>query len=161
LKLIVKDDAMQDSAGGLRTALVTYDSSASNYPMIVEFSNAKKQCYIETILAITYDSTVNFTKVSEDFSSANTYFSCYPNPSKAETAMILDFFAIQDGIVDISIYDLLGNKIQNIFNGFMEYGINKINWNSKISNGSSLQSGAYIIVLKGEKYRSATKLIKY
>jgi hypothetical protein len=160
-KLLIKDDCNQDSAGGTRKALLSFDTSSSGYPMLAEHSNSTKQCYIESVVSISYDPTVIFTGIGEEISGAVTNFSIYPNPASDEESLTLEFFAPASGNVEIALYDLIGNKIQEINTGYYEKGQYKVFWNNLDNYSSKLQSGVYVVVLKGDKFKAATKLIKY
>ena len=66
----------------------------------------------------------------------------YPNPFKDQTTF--KFRTTQDGLVDISIYDLTGRKVATVMNQNKPTGIYEVNF-----NGINLSTGVYIATLSG------------
>ncbi len=66
----------------------------------------------------------------------------YPNPFKDQTTF--KFRTTQDGLVDISIYDLNGRKVANVMNQQKQTGTYEVNFNSV-----GLSTGVYIATLSG------------
>jgi len=65
----------------------------------------------------------------------------YPNPFNAETR--IKFYLPQSQNVSLAIYDLLGQKIQTLIDGYGEAGINTVTFDA-----SSLSSGVYFYRLR-------------
>ena len=65
----------------------------------------------------------------------------YPNPFNATTT--IDLAIARDGQVNLSIYNLLGQKIATLIDGFESAGDKRVNWDA-----SSLPSGVYFTRLK-------------
>ncbi len=66
----------------------------------------------------------------------------YPNPFRDQTTF--KFRTTQDGLVDISIYDLTGRKVATVMNQHKPTGIYEVNF-----NGVNLSTGVYIATLSG------------
>jgi hypothetical protein len=66
----------------------------------------------------------------------------YPNPFNPAT--IIDFIIPHRSNVKIEIYDLLGRKINTLFDGMLEAGEHKMEWNSLNDFGEHLSSGIYL-----------------
>ena len=47
--------------------------------------------------------------------------------------------------IDIDIFDIYGNKIQDIYSGFLNYGLHNFSWNA-----SNFSAGVYIIQCKSK-----------
>ena len=63
----------------------------------------------------------------------------YPNPFNPITTIEFDLSELNQGLVDISVYDLQGRKVANIFNGYLDAGYgHKFNWDA-----ANLASGRY------------------
>ncbi|MCK5075612.1 MAG: T9SS type A sorting domain-containing protein [Calditrichia bacterium] len=76
----------------------------------------------------------------------------YPNPFNSETTF---FFELPNRtFIEFTIYDIFGQKVVNLFSGFMNSGIHKINWNA-----NNLASGLYIYRLKSERINRSGKCI--
>lgn len=77
--------------------------------------------------------------------------SFYPNPFNPSG--IIQFQLSQSGNVEISVYDILGRKVLDVFNGPMSSSIQ-----SMAINGSKLTSGVYIVAVKQGNIRQAVKI---
>ena len=62
----------------------------------------------------------------------------YPNPFNP--IINFDLNVSKAEYFDIDIYDIQGNKIENIWSGFLNYGVHSFNW-----NGTNQSTGIYII----------------
>lgn len=71
-----------------------------------------------------------------------TNLNVYPNP--VETFANVQFTTLVNDYATVEIYDLMGRKIETIFNGITEVGV----MNQVTFDGSKLQSGTYLIILK-------------
>jgi len=69
----------------------------------------------------------------------------YPNPFRKETTIYLKINRGQK--VNITAYNLLGQKISNIYNGFIGAGLRFVPWDT-----DHLPSGNYVIKIKCEEY---------
>ncbi|MCP4633165.1 MAG: T9SS type A sorting domain-containing protein, partial [candidate division Zixibacteria bacterium] len=64
----------------------------------------------------------------------------YPNPFNAATN--ISFNLMQSGVVNLSVYNLMGQNIETIINNSMEKGQHNINWDA-----STYSSGIYFYKL--------------
>lgn len=64
----------------------------------------------------------------------------FPNPVRTGTNFNLSFNLTRDGVLDIDIYDILGNKIKNLYQKFLPIG----NYSIEIST-NDLSAGFYLI----------------
>ena len=62
----------------------------------------------------------------------------YPNPFNPEIKFDIDI--INREYINIDIYDIKGNQIDKIFNGFLNQGIHSFDWNA-----SNYATGTYIL----------------
>ena len=70
----------------------------------------------------------------------------YPNPFNATTN--IQFYMASEGEAELSIYDLLGRKVNTLASGTQTAGMHTFNWNGHDSNGRQVSSGMYLYVLK-------------
>ncbi len=75
----------------------------------------------------------------------------YPNPFNPSTT--ITFELAKAGNVQLSLYDLSGREVMNMFNGHLEGG-----YNSYKLNAQNLASGVYYYVLKTENLTQTKKL---
>ena len=69
----------------------------------------------------------------------------YPNPFNPETVISFDLYV--DGNVDLSIYNMVGQKVSTLVNEFKENGSYHVNWNGTDNAGVGLASGIYLVKL--------------
>ncbi len=79
-------------------------------------------------------------------------FQNYPNPFNAATT--LEFYLPADIKIELSIYNLLGQKLAILYNGFMPSGEHRISWDS-----SPYPSGIYFARLRTGDKIHARKMI--
>lgn len=78
--------------------------------------------------------------------------SVYPNPFNPSTT--IQFSLPVSEMVTISVYNIIGQKVDEIVNEKFEPGIHKINWNA-----FSLPSGVYLIRMNSGSFNSVQKAV--
>ncbi len=66
----------------------------------------------------------------------------YPNPFNPSTTIV--FTIPNKGKVKIEVFDMLGNKINTLLDGYANAGKNEIMWNGTNTNGYKTSSGVYL-----------------
>jgi len=80
----------------------------------------------------------------------------YPNPFNPETA--IRFQLPEAGDIELTIYNLRGQKIRTLLNAKKETGLHSVSWNSKDDAGNVVASGVYIYLMKAGEFVDAKKL---
>jgi hypothetical protein len=122
-------------------------------PIIVMIENHRTQLLWNNFMAnseidsmmskvgFVFDSTVSVKEDAEipgDFELKGNY----PNPFNPSTKIV---FRLQSNeVVNITIYDILGNKVKDLFNEVLQKGEYEISWDGNDNNMNSLPSGVYI-----------------
>jgi hypothetical protein len=70
----------------------------------------------------------------------------YPNPFNPSTT--IGFSIPRDGVVSLTIYNILGQKVRTLFNGFSTAGEHSIVWNARNDEGVAVGSGVYFYRLE-------------
>ncbi|MFH0735837.1 MAG: S8 family serine peptidase [bacterium] len=81
----------------------------------------------------------------------------YPNPFTDFTN--IDFYLADNLNVNISIFNILGQKIIDLFNGDGKKGKNSIIWYGKNNHNKMCSSGIYILVLKNGNKIESKKIV--
>ena len=81
----------------------------------------------------------------------------YPNPFNPVTN--IPFTIAVPSYVQISIYNLLGEKVSVLESRWFDMGQFNIQWNGKDEYGNQLSTGVYIYSLESAEFRQAKKLI--
>ena len=89
------------------------------------------------ILSFESNVLVNENLINESF----TLGSPYPNPFNPSVNFDVNMLYTQD--VNINIYDIYGNKLENIYNGILNHGFHNFTWNA-----NNYSAGIYIIKIK-------------
>ena len=79
-------------------------------------------------------------------------YPAYPNPFNP--LISLPYEILFDEYVEVDIYNLKGEKISNLFNGFQLAGNHVLHWNA-----DNFSSGIYIARFKLDSYRYSQKLV--
>ncbi|MEG8947602.1 S8 family serine peptidase [Rosettibacter firmus] len=84
----------------------------------------------------------------------------YPNPFNGSTR--IEFYSVDNSYAELSVYDLLGQKIKTIFSGNSQIGRNVLYWKGDNDSGMNVSSGHYFYVLKinGKYFSKKMTLIK-
>lgn len=81
----------------------------------------------------------------------------YPNPFNPSTKIKID--VPENSNVELSVYNILGQKVKTLLNTNLSAGSYEIEWNGSSETNSKLSSGVYFIKMLTEKYQSTIKLL--
>jgi hypothetical protein len=105
--------------------------------------------------------SASYVNVENDIKPATPYeFKLtrnYPNPFNNRTC--IEYTMGADENVLISIYNIEGKLVADLFNGYQERGIHKIYWDGRNNSGNESGSGIYIINMKSDSFINSQKII--
>ena len=81
----------------------------------------------------------------------------YPNPFNPST--IITFEIQNDEFVELSIFNIKGQKVKTILQGHKNQGIHKAHWNGFSDSGIPMPAGLYFYEIKTENFRDTKKMI--
>ncbi len=81
----------------------------------------------------------------------------YPNPFNPSTTIA--FSLSQMSNVNLSVYNIKGQKVKTLVSGVTEPGEHRVEWDGADSTGKSTSSGVYFYRLKTDGYDSVKKMI--
>ena len=81
----------------------------------------------------------------------------YPNPFNPSTT--IEYSLPENGEVEVSIYNIKGQKVKQLVKECQEPGTHTILWNGTDNNNSSVGSGVYFYKIKTEKSSLINKMI--
>ena len=90
----------------------------------------------------------------------NSYYNLndnYPNPFNPNTSITYRLYT--DGLVRITIYDMLGNVIKEIVNEVQNSGYKRVEWNATDNLGQPVSAGVYLYSLEVGNFRQTKKMI--
>ena len=82
----------------------------------------------------------------------------YPNPFNPETT--INYYLPSSNFIKLNIYNIEGQKVKTLYNGYSDFGYHQINWDGKNDNNSSLPSGVYILTLQYDNNILNSKMVK-
>ena len=81
----------------------------------------------------------------------------YPNPFNPLTS--LSYHLPEDSYVRITIYDLLGNVINNLVKSNQSSGYKSVQWNATNNKGQPVSAGVYFYTIDAGDFRQTKKMI--
>ena len=81
----------------------------------------------------------------------------YPNPFNPETT--ISFGLPVDSELNISVYNLLGQKISILTSGYFTAGFHTVTWNGISDKGMAASAGVYLYTIETDSYHDIRKMI--
>ena len=81
----------------------------------------------------------------------------YPNPFNPITNLSYDL--LEDSYVNVTIYDMLGNVINNLVNTKQSSGYKSVQWNATNNQDQPVSAGVYFYTIQVGDYRQTKKMI--
>jgi len=100
----------------------------------------------------------------EDYVSVDEYsipkiddivFNAYPNPFNPNT--IIEYSIPQNSEINLSIYNMKGQRIRTLVHGFTESGNHSVTWDGTDDNGKHVESGIYLYKLETDGMTQVVK----
>ncbi|NOY87949.1 MAG: S8 family serine peptidase [FCB group bacterium] len=109
---------------------------------------AKQKYDIATDVNNTYDNSLP---------DQYTLFQNYPNPFNPTTT--ISFSLPQASDVELSVYNLLGQRVKTIYSGKLPSGIHHFDWDATNENGSQVATGVYFYRLSTNSFVQTKKMM--
>ena len=84
-------------------------------------------------------------------------YNAYPNPFNPVTTLSYDL--PEDGIVNITIYDIVGRQIKALLNSPQTAGHRSIQWNATNNAGQQVPAGVYLYSIETANFRQTKKMV--
>ena len=79
----------------------------------------------------------------------------YPNPFNPVTNIRYDI--PEDGQVSITIYDIMGNRVEELINMLESAGSKLIQWNAQDEQGRAVSAGIYFYTIQANSFTHTKK----
>ena len=86
-----------------------------------------------------------------------TLYQNYPNPFNPVTS--LRYNLPEDGLVNITIYDMMGRKVKTLVNSSQTAGFKLVQWNATNNRNESVSTGLYLYTIQAGKFRQTRKMV--
>ena len=81
----------------------------------------------------------------------------YPNPFNPITTLSYDLPV--DGLVNITIYDMMGRQVKTLINDQQTAGYRSVQWDGTNDNGSPVSAGLYLYTIQAGEFRQTKKMV--
>jgi len=81
----------------------------------------------------------------------------YPNPFNPSTTICFNLGRKTN--LDISVYNILGEKISTIVSGEFTAGSHSVTWSAQDNNGQNLATGVYLYRMTAGEFSAVNKMI--
>ena len=81
----------------------------------------------------------------------------YPNPFNPVTTLRYDL--LEDALVNITIYDMMGRQISKLVNSQQNAGYKSIQWNATNNAGQQVPAGLYLYTIEAGEFRQIRKMV--
>ena len=102
-----------------------------------------------------FDNSSVAIKRIDNFSLNNIYN--YPNPFNPVTTLRYDL--PKDELVTITVYDMLGNVVNNLVNANQSSGYKSVLWNAINNEGQQVSAGLYLYTIEAGEFRQTKKMV--
>ena len=106
--------------------------------------------------AFEYGSTASVNDPSE-LPQKFTLHQNYPNPFNPTTT--LRYNLPEDGLVNITIYDIMGRQVSNLISNQQSAGYKSVQWNATNNAGQQVSAGLYLYTVQAGSFRQTKKII--
>ena len=81
----------------------------------------------------------------------------YPNPFNPITTLQYDL--PENGLVNVTVYDMLGRQVKTLINQTQEAGYKSVIWNATTDYGKPVSAGVYLYQIQAGEYISTKKMV--
>ena len=81
----------------------------------------------------------------------------YPNPFNPTTLLRYDL--PEDGLVNITIYDMMGRIVKTLVNGSQTAGFKSVQWNATNDRNEPVSAGLYLYTIQSGEFRQTKKMV--
>jgi len=81
----------------------------------------------------------------------------YPNPFNPVTT--IEYELLKNGFVNVTVYDMLGNIINQLVNDVQNSGHKSVQWNATNNQGQPVSAGVYLYSIKVGNFKQTRKML--
>ena len=81
----------------------------------------------------------------------------YPNPFNPITSLRYDL--PEDGLVNITIYDMMGRVVKTLVNSSQTAGFKSVQWNATNNRNEPVSAGLYLYTIQAGEFRQTKKMV--
>ena len=100
---------------------------------------------------------VNIDNYNVIFPERLRIYNAYPNPFNPITSLRYDL--PEEGLVNITIYDMMGRIVKTLVNGSQTAGFKSVQWNATNDRNEPVSAGLYLYTIQAGKFRQTKKMV--
>ena len=104
-----------------------------------------------------FDEVVGVEPISLKIPLEYSLFSNYPNPFNPITSLHYDL--PEDGLVNITVYDMMGRIVKTLVNSSQTAGYKSIKWNATNDRNEPVSAGLYLYTIQAGEFRQIKKMV--
>ena len=81
----------------------------------------------------------------------------YPNPFNPITS--INYNLPNDGLVKVTIYNMMGSIVKTLVNGFHNAGFKSVQWNATNNRNQPVSAGLYLYTIQAGEFRHTKKMV--
>ena len=128
-----------------------------NYVLHLEVNDSKES---SANLTVDGQESIQVNAIDHDISELPKSFKLYrnfPNPFNPTTT--IKFAIPKHTMVNLTVYNMLGQKVAELMNKECGAGIYEAQWNGRNSDGETAPTGIYLYSIKADGFRKTYKMI--
>jgi flagellar hook assembly protein FlgD len=147
--------------------IISTNNEKNDWGLIIESADHEFLLYDKTMNnwnkrtnRLSANKKTSFQIVKKEFKEellSNSLEQNTPNPFNLSTQ--IKFTLKESSVIELQIYNSLGQRIKNIYQGSLQEGIHSYLWDGKNNQGKTVSSGIYFYVLKGQNFILSNKMI--
>ena len=100
---------------------------------------------------------VNIDNYNVIFPERLRIYNAYPNPFNPITSLSYDL--PEEGLVNITIYDMMGRVVKTLVNGSQTAGFKSVQWNATNDRNEPVSAGLYLYTIQAGEFRQTKKMV--
>ena len=153
--LNISDASTSISTYEYASFMTDFNLTLWNIDYVVEVSDEEF-----TVISQAGEFVLNNTLLSTDSKIIPEVFALhqnYPNPFNPVTSLRYDL--PEDGLVNITIYDMMGRIVKTLVNSSQTAGYKSISWNAANDRNESVSAGLYLYTIQAGEFRQTKKMV--
>ncbi len=139
----------------------TWPFDAPQYLLMnIAIESSITSSFTETEMEIDYVRVYEASTLSNQTETVPVYFNAvqnFPNPFNPLTTLKYDL--LEDSFVEITIYDMLGNVVNNLVNQNQMQGYKSVQWNATNNQGQPVSTGLYFYTIQAGDFIQTKKML--
>ena len=158
LMLILRENEL---SGIIPEEICEFDHNWNNYDLIDirnnNFCPPYPSCLVNRMGQQDTTNCAQTSTIDETLPVTYALHNAYPNPFNPVATLRYDL--PKDGLVAITVYDILGNIVNNLVNANQSSGYKSVQWNGTNDQGQQVSAGVYLYSIEAGEFRQTKKMI--